>query len=180
MKNEIKFKEYMATICELFDKSLSKLLTDLYWKVLEPYTDEQCEKAFKEIIYSSRFFPKPADFIEAIEGTKKDRATEAWLDVLETIKRVGNYQSIRFADASIHSVVNAMGGWPELCRMTGDEVKWKQKEFERLYEVIGANGGGHPDYLPGTCEIENFRNGYDIKPDVINIGYEKKKIKLIQ
>ena len=63
MKNETKFKEYMAMMCELHDRTVSKLLTDLYWKVLEAYTDEQCEAAFKELIYSSKFFPKPADFV---------------------------------------------------------------------------------------------------------------------
>ena len=70
MKNEVKFKEYMATLCELYDRQISKLLTDLYWKILEPFTDEQCEEAFKEIISSCRFFPKPADFREVILGKK--------------------------------------------------------------------------------------------------------------
>lgn len=179
MKNETKFKEYMATMCELHDRTLSKLLTDLYWKVLEPYTDEQCEAAFKELIYSHRFFPKPADFIETIQGTKKNRATEAWIEVLESVRRIGNYQSVKFNDTAIHSVVAAMGGWPELCMMDSDQVIWKQKEFERLYEVMACRDGNHPEYLPGTHELENFKTGQDIKTQIVSVGHENRKTKLI-
>lgn len=180
MRNETKFKEYMATLCELHDRTLSKLLTDLYWKVLEPYTDEQCEEVFKELIYSNKFFPKPADIIEVIHGTKRNRATDAWLEVLESVKRIGNYQSVKFADIIIHSVVQAMGGWPELCMMGMDEVKWKQKEFERLYEVMAGRDGKHPDYLPGTCEMENFRTGHNTENNIVKIGYNSRRIKLLQ
>jgi len=180
MKNEIKFKEYMTLICELHDRVLSNMMKDLYWKVFEPFTDEQCEAAFKEIIYSSKFFPKPADFIEVLQGKKANRATGAWIDVLDSVKRIGNYSSVKFSDPVIHSVVTAMGGWPELCMMTNDEVKWKQKEFERLYEVIGAREGKHPDYLPGTTELENFRTGFETQKEIVQIGFDKQKIRMIQ
>jgi len=180
MKDEIKFKEYMATLCEVYDRTLSKLLTDLYWKVLEPFTDQQCADAFKEIIYSSRFFPKPADFIEVLQGSKKTRATEAWLEALETLKRIGNYESVKFADAAIHSVVMAMGGWPEFCMMENEDVKWKQKEFERLYEIISGRGGDHPTYLPGTTELHNFRTGFEINKNIVMVGFDKQKNRMIQ
>jgi hypothetical protein len=180
MKDQIKFKEYMATLCELHDRTMSKLLTDLYWKVLEPFSDEQCESAFKEIIYSNKFFPKPADFIEVLQGTKKNRATEAWLEVLESVKRIGNYESVKFADEAIHSVVQTMGGWPDFCMMENEEVKWKQKEFERLYEIISIRGGKHPDYLPGITELDNFQRGFDVEKNIVCIGFDKPKIKMIK
>lgn len=180
MKDQVKFKKYMATLCELHDRTLSKLLTDLYWKVLDPFTDQQCEAAFKEIIYSSRFFPKPADFIEVLQGSKKTRATEAWLEALETLKRIGNYESVKFADSVIHSVIMAMGGWPEFCMMGNNEVKWKQKEFERLYEVIsGSRDGKHPDYLPGTSELQNAAGGHDVEKNIVCVGFDVKKIRMI-
>ena len=180
MKNEVKFKEYLATLCELHDRTMSKLLTDLYWKVLEPFTDEQCEKAFQEIIYSCKFFPKPVDFLEILNGKKANRATEAWLEALNSIKRIGNYQSVKFSDPVIHSVVQAMGGWPQLCMMESKDEHWKQKEFERLYEVIASREGKHPDYLPGTHEIENFRTGFEREPEVVRVGFDRQKIKMIQ
>jgi len=180
MKNEVKFKEYMTILCELHDRVLSDMMKDLYWKILEPFSDEQCEAAFKEIIYSSRFFPKPVDFVEILRGKKADRATEAWIEVLNAIKRIGNYESVKFADPVIHSVLQVMGGWDELAAtMTVDEEKWKQKEFERLYEVIAGRGGKHPDYLPGTTEMENHKLGHEVHPEIIEIGF-KNKTKLLQ
>lgn len=175
MRNEVKFKEYMALLCETFDKTMSKLLTDLYWKVLEPFDDAQCEAAFKELIYSSRFFPKPADFIEVLRGKKADRAMEAWCEVLGTVKHVGNYQSVKFADPVIHSVINVMGGWDRLAgTMTLDEEKWKQKEFERLYSVMEKRGN-HPEYLPGAHEVENNARGYEEKQEIVEIGFSGHK-----
>ena len=179
MKNEVKFKEYMTLLCELHDRVLSDMMKDLYWKILEPFTDEQCEKAFKEIIYSSRFFPKPADFRDVLCGRKENKATEAWIEVLIAVARIGNYKSVKFSDPAIHSVINAMGGWPQLCIMEKADEKWKQKEFERLYEVIGARDGKHPEYLPGTHEIENFRTGNELDMEIIKIGLDGKNKKLL-
>jgi hypothetical protein len=185
MKNEIKFKEYMTMICELYDKTLSDMMKDLYWKMLEPFTDEQCEKTFKEIILTRTFFPKPVDFLEILQGKKENKATLKWLEVLESVKRIGNYQSIKFSDPVIHSVINAMGGWPQLCMMEIKEEKWKQKEFERLYEIIGERGGNHPKYLPGTCENENTphmiamyeeRTGKKFKQEIVEIGFNETKL----
>jgi len=184
MKNEIKFKEYMTLVCELFDKTLSDMMKDLYWKVLDPFSDEQCEKAFKEIIYSSRFFPKPVDFVEILRGKKADRATEAWIEVLNAIKRIGNYESVKFADPVIHSVLQVMGGWDELAATTTvDEEKWKQKEFEKLYQVMERRGN-HPTYLPGTFEMQNTpqmiamyeeRIGEKWEQKIIEIGFEEQR-----
>lgn len=188
MRDEIKFKEYLATLCELHDRTMSKLLTDLYWKVLEPFSDEECEEAFKLIIYDSKFFPKPADFREVILGKKANKATEAWLEVLGAVSKIGNYQSVKFDNPVIHSVINAMGGWPKLCEMTNDEAKWKQKEFERLYEVISERDGKHPDYLPGAFETSNTpekiamyeeRTGKNFQREVVKIGFDESGIKLL-
>ena len=184
MKNEIMFKEYMTLLCELHDRVLSDMMKGLYWKVLEPFTDEQCEAAFKEIIYSNKFFPKPADFTEILRGKKSDQAIEAWILVLGAIKKTGNYKSVEFADPVIHSVINVMGGWDQLAAtMTTDEEKWKQKEFEKLYQVMERRGD-HPKYLMGYNEMQNtpsmiadyeHRTGKKFEKKIIEIGFEEQK-----
>ncbi len=180
MKDDIMFKEYMAALSELYDRPLSKLLTDLYWKILEPYTDEQCAVAFKEVILSSRFFPKPVDLVDAITGGKKSQAALAWIEVHKAIGRVGNYSSVQFADPIIHSAIVAMGGWPQICNRP-DEPKWVQREFEKLYEVISAaHSDTHPSYLPGEHEIKNAAAGQDRTPEIIFIGPpQSRQIRLV-
>jgi Domain of unknown function (DUF6475) len=181
VKDEIKFKEYLAMLCELHDRTMSKMLTDLYWKVLEPFTNEQCEDAFKELIYSSKYFPKPSDFMDIMRGKKESRAIQAWMDAVNAVRKVGNYQSVTFADNVIHSVIVQMGGWVQLCTMTTEDEKWKQKEFERLYNILSEfPRAAHITYLPGTLEIDNNARGYEYRGDVVKIGFGRDKIKLIQ
>jgi hypothetical protein len=177
MKDEIKFKSYMTALCELHDKTMSKLLTSLYWKVLEPFTDVECEEAFKELILSSKFFPKPADFIEILGRKNGDRAALAWISVVETVRRVGNYQSVQFADPIIHSVLEFLGGWSKTGEWKENELKWIEKEFVKYYGIMAAKKE-HPAYLPGVLEIQNSANGYDSRSPR-RIGFEDVRTKQI-
>jgi hypothetical protein len=174
MKNEVMFKEYMTTIGELFDKPVTSLLTTLYWKVLEPFTDEECEQAFKEILFSAKFFPKPVEFLEILKGKESDQATQAWIKTVNTIRRIGPYQSVSFDDSTIHDVIQFMGGWPTAGDWMEDELKWKQREFERLYGIM-SNRGSSVKYLPGIVEMENNKNGHGAGNEIIRIGHAPER-----
>ncbi len=176
MKNHKMFKTYMATLGEIHDKVISPLLMELYWKTLEPFTDEECERALKAMVTSQRFFPKPVDILEAIQGKKENQGTEAWLKTLNAVKRIGNYQSVSFDDKAIHSVIDAMGGWEKFCMMLSEEEKWKQKEFEKLYAVISARPGTHAKYLPGTHEMVNDLSGHRLPVEIVMIGNDGQKL----
>lgn len=171
MKDEIKFKEYMLILGEIFDKEISNGLTGIYWNTLERFTDDQCKAAFGQIIQTAKFFPKPSEFVEILAGKREHQATLAWMQTDEAARRYGPYESVSFTDKVIHSVVQVMGGWPKLMDCTMDEWKWRQKEFERLYSIISANGGNHPDHLPGIHEREN--EGF--KGKIIQFGDSERK-----
>jgi len=174
MKSQRIFKEYMTALAEIHGKQLSSLLNSLYWKALEPFSDEQCEKVFKELILTSKYFPKPADFIEILGGKKEDMAARAWIKVVDTIRQIGNYQSVQFDDPVIHSVFKFWGGWGVTADWKESDLKWKQKEFEKLYTVM-ASGKKHPSYLPGTTEIQNDAHGYHDEPNIVKIGFDEQQ-----
>lgn len=174
MNDQNFFKGHMLTLSEIHGKELSETLNSIYWKTLEPFTDEECEAAFKELILSSKFFPKPADFLEILRGNKEDQASRAWIKVVQSVRKIGHYQSVKFDDPVIHSVFKFWGGWKTSADWKDSELKWKQKEFERLYVIMSGNGK-HPSYLPGLIEIENSYRGYDMKVDVIEIGLKGKE-----
>lgn len=181
MKNHGKFKEFMATLGEIHDKTISPLLMELYWKILSPYTDEQCDKAFKELIYSAKFFPKPPEFIDLLQGRTQDVAALRWVEVVKALKKIGAYESVTFTDAAINSTIEAMGGWIRLGDMLEDDEKWKGKEFERLYSIFSQRGGSHPGYLIGINDLSNQARGYgkEIKPIVIGFQ-EREPLKIAQ
>jgi len=181
-QDELKFAELMAVLTEVYDdgRPPSKLKMEVYYQALKGFDIMEIEKAVKGIIYSrgTASFPKPAEIIQEIRGTTSNQATMAWIEVLETVKRVGHYQSVRFFDPVIHSVIGVMGGWVRLAgSMTTDEEKWKQKEFEKLYEILSKYPRNkHPEYLPGLCEIQNAASGCEVKQEIISIGAERLQI----
>ena len=177
MTDEVKFKEYMAVLGEIHGKEISTMISDVYWKVLEPFDDEDCVNVFKKIILELKFFPKPVDFLVRLQGDQSEMAMEAWLKVVEAIRRYGNYQSVSFDDRVIHSCIEAMGGWPKLCEVLEDDLKWREKEFLRLYPIMKRRGK-HPAYLIGLHETENANSGFEVEAEVAKIGFNKK-LKLV-
>lgn len=168
MKDQIAFKNFMTLLGELFDKEISDTLKNAYWTTLKPYSDSQCTAAFEAVITKCRFFPKPAELLELISGPETDKAMLAWLRVDKAVRTIGNYESIDFTDdRAINSTIEAMGGWVALCNTSEAEWKWKRKEFENLYPAM-TRRTDHPEYLPGTVEIDNVGRMYDA-PNVVRL-----------
>lgn len=181
MKDATRFKEYMTALCEVHSREpLTFTLNDIYWKTLEPFDDYACESAFKYLLMHTKFFPKPSEFLEILEGNNQDKAMLAWLKVTKAIRRIGTYQSVRFDDPVIHSSIQAMGGWVSFGDVLEKDLPWKQKEFERIYSAIaGRNNGDHPEYLPGRSEMDNVRTGYrEFKNEIIEIGFDNKVLQI--
>ena len=167
MKDKEAFKRYMLGLGEVFNREISQILMDIYWKTLESFSDDKCERAFNQAISNSKFFPKPAELLEIIRGTQEDRAMLAWLSVEKAIRGIGPYSSVQFEDPVIHSVIESLDGWPEFQNFTNAERQWKQREFVVRYRALSGKSE-HPPYLPGITEADNSFRGYDdfIEPPV--------------
>lgn len=144
----------MSALSEIHNRELSETLTEVYWKVLEPFSDEEAVGAINRAILTCKFFPKPAEIVELLTQKTEDRAALAWIEVEKAVRHIGNYQSVKFGDSVIHSCLEAMGGWYKVSEWSEDEMKWKRKEFEGLYKIMEKQKK-HPVYLPGLMEIEN-------------------------
>ena len=60
------FLKNFAGICELFDKQASGTLTAIYYESIKTMTDQEFKAAITRITTTAKFFPKPADFLEAL------------------------------------------------------------------------------------------------------------------
>lgn len=168
------FLKYMISLGEIFSKEITDTLLQFYWMVLKDFAEEEITNAFNRVTLTLKFFPKPAELLEIIQGNQNDKAMMAWEKVFNTISRIGTYQSVEFDDPVIHSTIELMGGWVELGNITTDEIKWKQKEFEKIYLVM-VRKKKHPEHLAGITEKENFRKGLaGYIPEPVFIGERKQ------
>ena len=168
----------MTILADLYNRKLSESLTIMYIKILEKYSYKDLEEAFKKVIATAKFFPKPVEIIEALSGSKEDRTLSAWMVVHDSIRKHGHYASVDFGDPLIVKAINQMGGWNKLCSQTSDQLIWDQKEFERIYKnLIVSNFKGTETKVIGYYEQRNLLDGFknDVPP-VVQIENGKKKL----
>ena len=158
-------RDALLLIAEIHNRKVSQGLVKLYCATLDRFTAEQLRAGFT-VVSGSRFFPKPADIIEAIEGTKEDFAAVADIaarKVIDSIGSVGSYRSVVVSDPAAHATLRVMGGWTDLCAMTVAELKWWRKEFAKLYPQF-RNRPVDMEPLAGLaerCEVRTIDCGTD-------------------
>jgi hypothetical protein len=120
-----RFDALMQGVAECYGQTLSAQGIALRFKLLEPFSLPEVEKAALSIMASRKYtsMPVPADFLEHISGgSAEDKAEVEAGKVLSAIGQHGGYASVVFDDAVTQAViVQAHGGWPKLCVDCGVE-----------------------------------------------------------
>ncbi len=163
----------MTLLGEAFDSPPSKEKIEIYWRALRDLSIGALERGCINVLNTKKFstFPLVAEIRAAISGND---GLKAWILARKAVSKHGAYMSVIFPDPVIHSVVEAMGGWKAFCYCTDKERPFKQKEFERLYEVM-KEGNRHPEKCIGIHEISNSASGYRDVDTTILIETEDKK-----
>jgi len=180
-RDAMPFQEMINALGEVYGKTFSKFAMKLYWDTLKGYPLESLLRAGAGLAKSSKWMPKPADFVEAIDGGVGDRATIAWNKVKQAIGSAGAYKSVCFDDPTIHHAVRSMGSWPELCRTTEKELPFVGKRFEATYRAMVQNPPkDHPAKLIGISEGEcSGRFEKHISPPVL-IGNKEEAAEVLR
>ncbi len=181
--NYKKFTEIMFILADLYNSSqpISEMKLDIYFNIFKEYPIDVFNQAVNSIIKTRTVnnFPKPAEIILEIEGSSADKSLTAWLQVTETIARVGAYKSVQFDDPVIHTVISEMGGWPKVCEVLEDDLKWMQKDFERLYQLC-KTWPTKITRLVGLVEQQNSASDYNrFNSPVVQIG-NTRRVKQIE
>ena len=138
------FAEMLAGACAVYDRRpLETAAIRIYWQCLRAYSMDDLQAAMARHIQTSKFFPKPAELIQLIEGTAGTQAVTAWAAVMGAIRQVGSWGLPEFEDPAIDLAIRSLGGWKQLCLMRESEVGFVQKRFEDAYGAYryGAAGG---------------------------------------
>ena len=96
-----------------------------------------------------------------------NKTLQAWRQVEQAISQYGSYTSVVFNDATIHAVINDIGGWIALCACSRAQLNIKAIEFKNNYQAeTTQTPQHHPSHLPGRIERANAVNGYTISAPV--------------
>jgi len=170
------FTGIMDDLAEMLGGDMSPRKYELYFAALFDLDIADLRKAGNYIANTATFFPKPIDFRNAINGNQDEAAIIAWEKVQKGKSKAGQYQSVKFDDPVIHTVIKLMGGWGAVCRLEGhDDEKWQRIEFEKTYKAIQGSNKDHPEYLPGIADVENEARGLEYKKPIIIITSQPEK-----
>lgn len=158
--DKIEFIKRLMGLGELFDKKISDGLIEIYWEGLKEISLEDYIRASSQLALTCKFFPKPVEFFELIEGSQTDKANIALIQLEKAIEKQGYYSTVVFEDKVIHAVVDAMGGWMELCKITLDDWKFRKRDFISFYNTFSKRNFEYPDKLVGFHEHNNRVRGF--------------------
>ena len=180
------FSKLLSGVAELYGKGISVPLLELYWCALDKYDFTDVRHAIGQHTVNpdvGQFMPKPADVVRYIEGKSQEKALFAWQKVVNAMKTVGAYQSIRFDDHLIHHIIDEMGGWVTLCHSDESKLPFIYQDFSRRYTAY-LHYPPHqcPKQLTGILEHQNRLYGgyvpevisFDDNSTLSNISYPAK------
>lgn len=130
------FALYLSDVMSFYSQPISNFIIDVWWSACEKYDFDRIKKAFNLHVLDpdrGRFYPKPGDIVQKIEGTVTERSLLAFGKMFSAIKRVGQYSNLIFDDAAIHAAIEDMGGWPKLCAIEEKNISFFQHQFTELY-----------------------------------------------
>lgn len=173
-----KFASSLTALAAVFDKAITPQITEIYFRILDRFDIEEVERGISKTCATLKFFPKPAELIDAICGGQADLEDKAHIEatrVLTAIKRVGTYDSVAFDDPVTMAVISQnFGGWHRFADMRESEEKWFLKDFAKAYVSFARAGIKQNSALPGRAEIENNFRGFEHRSRLAIIGSPEK------
>src|SRR5262249_36682570 len=163
-EDAIRFAKAFGLLAEAFGEGISSTRTKVYFRALGDLDIAQVERAIDMVVRDCKFFPKPAELREMIEGSQDDRAQQAWIALKKIAPRFANWPSLYCEDpATAQAILATFGSWlacAEFLNTCSAEMEAsKQKEFLRNYRTESRRPSEHQSrYLPGQFEIANREN----------------------
>lgn len=146
--------ERLIGLSEVFRTPLSPAAQQLYFEALQDLDVAPVLAALSTLARTARFFPKPADIRQLVEGDAEARIEQAWLTWRAAARRIGSYRPVVTDDPALaETLIAVFGGWVQACGAEFSPEMWasKRKEFSRTYSVFAARGLTGPRELPGLA-----------------------------
>jgi hypothetical protein len=137
------FATELTMLAEVFGERMSEARMNAYFAALEEFCIEDIQGACRRAIQTSRFFPRPAELIEALEGGLDDRAVYQWAQVM--LRAKGQPHEM---DAIAELAVEMMGGWREqiqwlrMIHATHRDEENQRRFFMQMYRSASQRARG--------------------------------------
>lgn len=136
------FARALFVLGETFNESISDLRAEGYFDALRDFELEQATAAMREALRTCKFFPKPVELREMVDGDADTNADQGWAEVIREVRRVGYTGVPRFNDqAALAAVRDVWGSWSRLCETLpgeGPELVGWVKQFKSAYRSQGV------------------------------------------
>jgi hypothetical protein len=134
------FAELMVGLGETYGEPVSTARMEIYFAALRDLPLVQLRQAATLLVRTSKFFPRPSELREALDGSVDERADLAWVKLLQEVRRVGYLGSPDFGDdvALRRAALELFGGWTRLCGSLpaqGPELLGYAKQFKATYRA---------------------------------------------
>lgn len=158
------FATLMLGLGETYGEPVSDARMEIYFRALCDLDLDDVRQAATAHVRMSKFFPRPAEIREAIDGSVDDRAELAWVALLREVRRVGYIGSPDFGgdEALRRAALELYGGWVALCSSLpadGPELLGYRKQFLATYRAYDnrAQRDALPAYEPRELSREEAR-----------------------
>ncbi len=154
------FAVALTALAEVYGEELSKTRIRLYFEALRHVDFARIQAAFQQAMRTCRFFPKPAELLDLIDGDLEDRAAYQWSQVMLAIRRRENE-----LDATAREAIALMGGWREVDwltyrHVTAVDVATARKHFLQMYRVAAKRlEDRYLPALPGASTSRELPDG---------------------
>lgn len=135
------FAEMLMAGCAVYDrKPMEALAVKLYWNLLSKFSLAEVQTALGRHMETSKFFPKPSELIELIDGGEDEQSMLAWSKVMEAVRNNGHYRVPQFDDTAIGRAISAIGGWRTFCMIEIDQLAFTERRFREAYRIYARRG----------------------------------------
>lgn len=142
------FAVVMLGLGETYGEPVSDARMEIYFNVLSDLPLSDVRSAVNTHVRFQKFFPRPAELREAIDGNFDDKAELAWVALLRMVRRCGYWWNAERQgplpwpdEATKRAALELYGGWATLCeRLPGEGpgLAVAAKQFKATFKVYAA------------------------------------------
>ena len=149
---------------ELYDKTVSTNLLQLYFAALKDYSIEQVIDGVGKHALDPKygtFFPKPADIVRHLQSgvlSTEEKSELAWAQITHELRATGSYGNLVLDDKQALAALRSFTSWKEFCMMDVTKLTWAKKEFMSMYSTYQNTPVEMlPSSLPGLIDLQHHK-----------------------